>query len=136
MVCFRQGKAFVRFAYLTCTSGVGRINLVKPAQLGQLVALLHLPFCILAVWNMVPEQLGEAVWMDRLGAVLVKPSSASRNCSAGGRIIDFVVCSADRLQHTANREAEVIGPWAPHCGLLGRQPEALRVTVLRKHSPS
>ena len=108
------------------------INLVKLAQIWQLIIQIGLPFIIVGDQNMTPDSWDQQNWLSRFDAVVLAPSGVTFTCNNGGRILDFVILSRP-LTLAVKLVPEFRSPWPTHTGLtlaIYRRPRNIHANVL------
>ena len=64
--------------------------LVSLQEVGQLLAILGLPFCIIADWSAPPQKLQQLGWVHQVGGDIVVPTNVTFACrNAAKRMLDY-----------------------------------------------
>ena len=117
MVQMRGLRFIVVVVY--CTHGLGfkGLNMLKLGQIGQLLALLSLPFILVGDWNQPPHLLRASGWLGMVGAELIVPKEVVATCSNGGRLLDYGAVSPELRPLILDFAADPNAFWTPHLGL-------------------
>ena len=95
-----KGGVDLLSVYLISGEGPSESNAAICNQVADKLLCLNRPFIIGGDWQMTSEQLESMGWVQRVGGVIVQPSSVTPpSCSSGkGRMIDYFVVSKG-LEH-------------------------------------
>ncbi len=81
-------------------------------DLGTLIKILGLPFCILGDWQITPRELRGTGWLRTMGAEIVAPSTATNLVSK--RTIDYAVMSEGLVKLVQSVDTVLGARFSPH----------------------
>ncbi len=109
-------------------------NVNKLAQIEALIGELGILYCIGGDWNMPPEQIEATAWIKRVMGKTIVPEGVTGTCSNGGRMLDYVVASA-QLANVVRVVLLPGAPWSTHLAtmlVIPRAPRSVHVRTLAK----
>ncbi len=116
-------------AYFNCNEGVSGGNIAKMGQLALLFKELGIPFGLTADFNMEPQELAAAGWLEEIGAEVITAQGITATCSNGGNLLDYAVISKNIASVTAVKPFD--GPWGTHQALVLEIPRAPLTYLVR-----
>ena len=70
--------------YLTCSIGLAGTNLLKLAEVENLISETGITYCLMGDFNCTPEELTESGWLRRVRGDIVHPEGLVATCNRGG----------------------------------------------------
>ncbi len=87
-------------------------------DLGTVIKVMGLPFCILGDWQITPREMRTMGWLETMGAEIVAPSMATNLVSK--RVIDFAVMSDGLVKLVESVDTELGARFSPHAPVVFR----------------